>query len=81
LRLVAQEMGVLAIDAGPAGARLEFAKTHRVAPEKVIARLQQNPSEFRLEGEQILRWRRDLPEGEARCEATLTLIQSLRRTP
>ncbi len=77
LRLKAQAIGIERIDAGPQGARLEFGENHQVAPEKVIALIQQPGGVYQLEGERSLRIRKTLPDGEARCEAMLDIIRSL----
>ncbi|MHB1279813.1 MAG: transcription-repair coupling factor [Acidithiobacillus sp.] len=78
LRLSAIQIGIEQIDAGPAGARLQFAAENQVAPEKIIQLIQQPHSIYQLDGEHRLRIRRDLPDGEARCQELLQLIDQLR---
>lgn len=77
LRLAAQHLGVEKIDAGPAGARLQFGAQTRVSPEKIITLIQQRSQEYQLEGESRLRLRRDLPDGEARCQTLIHLLDEL----
>ncbi|MFA7496608.1 MAG: transcription-repair coupling factor [Acidithiobacillus sp.] len=78
LRLSALQMGIEQIDAGPAGARLQFASENQVSPEKIIQLIQQPHSIYQLDGAQRLRIRRELPDGEARCQEILQLIDQLR---
>ena len=81
LRLSALRIGIAQIDAGPAGARLQFVPDNQVAPEKIIQFIQQSPGIYQLDGEHRLRIRRNLPDGEARCQELLQLIDQLRTQP
>ncbi len=78
LRLLAVQMGIEQIDAGPAGARLQFATENQVSPEKIIQRIQQPHSPYQLDGAQRLRIRQTLPDGEARCQEIIQIIDALR---
>ncbi|MBU2738945.1 transcription-repair coupling factor [Acidithiobacillus concretivorus] len=78
LRLLASQIGIDQIDAGPSGARLQFAQENQVSPEKIIALIQRPHSVYQLDGGQRLRIRQDLPDGEARCQKIIQLIEPLR---
>jgi transcription-repair coupling factor (superfamily II helicase) len=78
LRLLASQIGIDQIDAGPSGARLQFAVENQVSPEKIIALIQRPHSVYQLDGGQRLRIRQDLPDGEARCQKIIQLIEPLR---
>jgi len=77
LRIIAQERGILAIDAGPQGARLQLAPEHRLSVPLLIQKIQQESQSYQLEGQDRLRIRRALPDGQQRCEALLALIDQL----
>lgn len=77
LRIRAAELGITAIDAGPQGARLTLAGDHHLPVERLIEKIQKESQIFQLEGQDRLRFRRELPAGEQRCQALLTLIEEL----
>ncbi|MEY2341031.1 transcription-repair coupling factor [Acidithiobacillus sp. IBUN Pt1247-S3] len=77
LRIVAAELGIAGIDAGPQGARLTLSAQHRLPVDRLIQKIQKESQTFQLEGQDRLRIRRDLPDGQKRCETLLTLIEDL----
>ncbi|WP_308390028.1 transcription-repair coupling factor [Acidithiobacillus sp. AMEEHan] len=77
LRILAEGLGIAAIDAGPQGARLTLSPQHRLPVERLLQKIQKESQTFQLEGQDRLRIRRTLPAGQARCEAILALIDEL----
>lgn len=77
LRILAESLGITAIDAGPQGARLTLSAQHRLPVDRLLQKIQKESQTFQLEGQDRLRIRRTLPDGQARCEALLMLIDEL----
>ena len=77
LRIIAAQLGIAAIDAGPQGARLTLAQQHHLPVERLIAKIQKESQTYQLEGQDRLRIRRDFPAGQQRCEALLAVIDDL----
>ena len=80
LKLKAQELGAVKVEAGPGGGVLVFSEQPRVDPLKLIQLIQKKPSVYRLEGQQKLRFKQDLAEPEARIGAVEQLIDALAQT-
>lgn len=81
LKLLARDLGVRKIDAGPLGGYVLFNEDNRADPQAVIRLVQKNARHYRLEGPLKLRfgWR---AESEAeRFRKTAELIESLRPAP
>jgi len=75
LKLLAIELGLKRLDAGPLGGVVEFTKEHTVDPDRVIKMIQREPKTYKLDGPHRLRFskRTDTPmERIAVCEALLT---------
>lgn len=77
LRLLAEKLGILKLEAGANGGRIEFDLTPSVNPEKIIQLIQEKPNQYSLEGPQKLKFRLALPEGKARIEWMVALLESL----
>lgn len=78
LRLLAESLGILKIDAGPLGGKIEFSDKPKIDPDKIIQLIQTKPQIYRLEGPTKLRFKQDLADREARIKTVLELISFLR---
>jgi transcription-repair coupling factor (superfamily II helicase) len=77
LRLRARELGLRRLDLGSAGGSVQFEEHNRVDPARVIALIQRQAKEFRLEGPLKLRITRALPKPEQRFEYAQQLLTKL----
>jgi transcription-repair coupling factor (superfamily II helicase) len=77
LKLMAQQLGVRRFDLGPETGRIEFADRTGVDPFAVIQLIQREPSVYRLDGPNMIRIRRHLPEFEARFQFAEKLCTGL----
>jgi len=78
LRLLAEPLGILKIDAGPLGGKLEFSDKPNINPDKIIKLIQTQPNIYRLEGPTKLRFKQDLSDREVRMKAVFELIAFLK---
>src|SRR5690606_27660278 len=56
LKLQAEQLGIVKIDAGPQGRRIEFSATTKVDPMRLIELIQQQPKQFRFDGATALKF-------------------------
>ena len=77
LRLVARRLGLRRVDFGTHGGQLQFEAQNSIDPKKVIALLQLNPREYRLEGPLKLRVSHPLVDENERFEFVTGLLQRL----
>ena len=77
LRLVARRLGLRRVDFGTHGGQLQFEAQNSIDPKKVIALLQSNPREYRLEGPLKLRVSHPLVDENERFEFVTGLLQRL----
>ena len=77
LRLVARRLGLRRVDFGTHGGQLQFEAQNSIDPKKVIALLQSNPREYRLEGPLKLRVSHPLVDETERFEFVTGLLQRL----
>ena len=77
LRLVARRLGLRRGDFGTHGGQLQFEAQNSIDPKKVIALLQSNPREYRLEGPLKLRVSHPLVDENERFEFVTGLLQRL----
>ncbi len=78
LKLKAIPLGIVKIEVGPKGGRLEFSAKPHIDPSKLIRLIQEKPDIYRLEGPQKLRIKEDLPDAKLRIEAVFRWIEILR---
>lgn len=78
IKLKAQSLGVVKIEAGPKGARLEFNENPQVDPGKIIQLIQTEHQIYSLEGPQKLRLKKELPTKDIRIQEILKLISYLK---
>ncbi|MEW7983398.1 MAG: transcription-repair coupling factor [gamma proteobacterium symbiont of Phacoides pectinatus] len=77
LKLKARPMGVRKIEAGPAGGRILFLGEPKIDPTHIIRLIQSRPREYRLDGEQRLRFSRPMEQRETRIEQVSQLLDEL----
>ena len=77
LKLRAQPLGIIRLDLGENGGRLEFSAETPVDPVSVIRLVQAEPSSYRLEGATTLRVTRKLEDFEKRIEYAYGLLDRL----
>ncbi|MGH8400470.1 MAG: hypothetical protein ACRESU_05145, partial [Gammaproteobacteria bacterium] len=77
LKLKAAPLGVRKIEANASGGRILFSNTTRVEPMTVIRMIQQQPKQYRLDGQDRLRFTHELPDAEQRIAAVEALLARL----
>ncbi len=77
LRLKAKSIGIRKIDAYDQGGRLLFDKTPNIEPMAVIQLIQQQPSRFKLDGQDKLRFTDSMPDAQTRILAINSLLDNL----
>ena len=81
LRLRARELGLRRLDLGSAGGSVQFEEQNRVDPARVIALVQRQAREFRLEGPLKLRITRSLSKADQRFDYAQQLLTKLAGEP
>ena len=79
LKLAAEALGIVRVDAGEQGGRIEFGQETRVDPLVLVRMMQEQPERYRLEGGSRLRFRLPMAEPEKRMEAVGRLLAELGR--
>jgi transcription-repair coupling factor (superfamily II helicase) len=79
LKLAAEALGIVRVDAGEQGGRVEFGQETRVDPLVLVRLVQEQPERYRLEGGSRLRFRMPMAEPEKRMEAVGRLLAELGR--
>jgi transcription-repair coupling factor (superfamily II helicase) len=77
LKLCAQQLGVVKIQAAGEGGNLKFGERSKVDAAKLIALIQKEPKRYRLDGSYKLRFTWDLKAPEQRIDAIERLLQRL----
>ena len=77
LKLRMQAIGVLKLDLGNAGGRMEFSAETQVDPLSVVRLVQGQPATYRLDGATQLRFTRELPTFEDRMRFAHELLDLL----
>lgn len=77
IKLVAADLGIDRIDAGPASVRVDFGHETRVDPLHLVKLVQSRPNEYRLEGGTKLRVEHRLPDQEQRFAYVAELLETL----
>ncbi|MRI34184.1 transcription-repair coupling factor [Endozoicomonas sp. OPT23] len=77
LRLKAEKMGVVKIDAGAGSARLEFNSQPDIDPVAIIKLIQSEPMSYRLEGSSILKYSGSMDKAEQRFQLLEGLLDRL----
>ena len=77
LKLKAQALGILKIDAGPYGGRLEFANDTCVDPIRLIKLIQSQPKHYRFEGATVFKFTVPMDNPEQRFATIEALLTQL----
>lgn len=77
LKLKAQTLGILKIDAGPYGGRLEFASDTCVDPMRLIKLIQSQPKHYRFEGATVFKFNVPMDNPEQRFATIEALLAQL----
>ncbi|GAB4348436.1 MAG: transcription-repair coupling factor [Gammaproteobacteria bacterium] len=78
LKLRAQEIGITKIEAGAGGGRITFAEQPDIDPLAVIQLIQTQPDQYKMDGQQRLRFILPLEEPHQRIEAIDHLLDRLK---
>lgn len=77
LKINASRLGIVKIDAGPKGGRIEFGTKTNIEPANIIQLIQEKPQFFKLEGPQKLRIKEEIEDPELRIQAVLRWVAAL----
>ncbi len=77
IKLKAQSLGVLKLDAGNNGGRVEFENQPKIDPMTIIRLIQTDPLSYRLEGSNILKYSEAMTTPEERFTAMENLLTRL----
>ncbi|QDP01751.1 transcription-repair coupling factor [Thalassotalea sp. PS06] len=74
LRLKAETIGITRIDAGPKGGSLEFAEHTQIDPMVIIGLIQKQPTVFKMDGANKLKFVKDTEDSKARFQLVQQLL-------
>ncbi len=77
LKLASQALGILKVDIGDQGGKLEFSSTTVVDPIKIVHLVQNEPNTYTLDGASVLRTRKTLEHFDQRLQFAHQLIEAL----
>ncbi|KQQ56288.1 transcription-repair coupling factor [Pseudomonas sp. Leaf127] len=77
LKLVAEQLGITKIDAGPQGGRLEFSATTPVEPLTLIKLIQGQPNRYKFEGATLFKFMVPMERPEERFNTIEALLERL----
>ncbi|MCM5703193.1 transcription-repair coupling factor [Larsenimonas salina] len=77
LRQRADRLGIVKIDAGDKGGRVQFSEQTAVDPMTLVNLIQSNPLIYKFDGASLLRFEQDLATAEARFKAVESLLGHL----
>ncbi len=77
IKLRAQAMGILKLDAGTSEGRIEFDHQPKIDPVIIIQLIQSQPANYKLEGSNILKYSGSMETHEKRFKAVESLLQKL----
>lgn len=77
LKLQAKQLGIKKVEAGKTAGRVEFEAQPNVDPMKIITLIQREPSHYKLDGQDKLRFIFDMQEAQARINAVFNLFDCL----
>ena len=76
LKLKAEQLGIVKVEAGPEGGALLFHERPAIDPAAIIRLIQKQPTIYKFDGQQRLRFRRQLP-ADTRISAVDSLLDTL----
>ncbi len=77
LKLEVQPFGIKKIEAGPSSGRILFDAEPRIDPTRMIALIQTNPKEFRLDGTDKLRFFHEMADPTKRIQQVGTIVRQI----
>ncbi len=78
LRLKAQQIGIARIDAGPASGSVEFNQDTKVDPMVIIKLIQQQPSVFKMDGANKLKFTKATEDTKSRFTHIINILNELK---
>ena len=81
LKLQAEQLGIVKIDAGPQGGRVEFAATTCVDPLTLIKLIQSQPNRYKFEGATLFKFQVPMERPEERFNTLEALLERLAPQP
>ncbi len=81
LKLLAAPLGIRKIETGPKGGRIVFGPEPRIDTLRLIELLQQQPTVYKLDGQEKLRIAKQLPDAAARVNEVQTVLEKIRPAP
>jgi len=77
LKLLAEELGIKMIKAGPKGGKIEFIDQPNIDPEKIVRLVKEFPNRYSFAGSSSITFRIELNEPRERIEFIADLLQAL----
>lgn len=77
LKLKAEALGIVKLDAGDKAGRIEFEAEPNIDPLTLITMIQRQPQRFRLDGASVLRFTQPMEKAASRFEAVESLLTQL----
>ncbi|MEW6983391.1 transcription-repair coupling factor [Colwelliaceae bacterium 6471] len=77
LKLKAEKIGIARIEAGPAGGSIEFNDNTQVDPMLIIGLIQQQPSVYKMEGANKLKFKRATEDSKSRFTLVTSILNDL----
>lgn len=81
LKLRAQQLGIVKIDAGPQGGRIDFDTTTQIDPLTLIKLIQTQPNRYKLDGADRVKFFMPMPDTISRLETIEKLLDMLALPP
>jgi transcription-repair coupling factor (superfamily II helicase) len=81
IKLTADALGIIKLDAGSASGKLEFDAEPKVDPFTLVTLVQRYPTKFKLEGASHLKFIFPMEDSEARFNAVEGVLESLATSP
>ena len=77
LKLLADQLGIVKIDAGPQGGKLEFSSSTPVDPMQLIQLIQSQPKRYKFEGSSVFKFQVPMNSDQDRFNTLEALLESL----
>lgn len=77
LKLLADKLGIIKIDAGPQGGKLEFSSKTPVDPMQLIKLIQTQPNRYKFEGSTVFKFQVPMNTDQERFNTLEALLESL----
>ncbi len=77
LKLLAEQLGIVKLDAGNQNGRIEFEQSPKIDPFTIVMMIQKQPQKYKLEGASHLRFSLEMNDTEQRFNAVENLLKEL----